>query len=182
MSTLGTLILHDTYRDSVFLMQLSSKVEQEEGVILASAMSGTDRNKDLFKDSGLSNDEVAKALPDDLIIAVRAENEDALAKALKRAEALLKETNKEEKASEQVVERIEQAVAINPDANIAMISVAGDFAKYEAAKAINAGLNVMLYSDNVPIADELALKQLAHSKGLIVMGPDCGTSIINGAP
>ncbi|MDO5734655.1 MAG: acyl-CoA synthetase FdrA [Eubacteriales bacterium] len=182
MSKLGTLILGDTYRDSVFLMQLSSKVEKEAGVELASAMSGTDRNKDLFADSGLSTEEVQNALPDDLIIAVRADTEENLAKALKRAEELLKETNKEEAVGERKIERLEQAVEAVEGLNLALISVAGDFAKYEAAKAVNLGLNVMLYSDNVPLEAELKIKEMAHEKGLLVMGPDCGTSIINGVP
>lgn len=182
MSQLGTLILADTYRDSVFLMQLSSKIEKEEGVELASAMSGTDRNKDLFQDSGLANDEVRNALPDDLIIAVRADTDEHLQEALKRAEALLKESNRDEQIAELKVERLDQATEEFDGLNLALISVAGDFAKYEAARALNLGLNVMLYSDNVPLEAELAMKRMAHEKGLLVMGPDCGTSIINGVP
>jgi len=77
---------------------------------------------------------------------------------------------------------IPSAVAALPGANLAMISIAGRYAAREARKAIENGLHVMLFSDNVSIEDEVALKQAAHKKGLIVMGPDCGTSIINGVP
>lgn len=62
-----------------------------------------------------------------------------------------------------------------------MISVNGLFAAREARQALQNDLNVMLFSDNVSVEDELALKQLAHEKGLLLMGPDCGTAIINGA-
>ncbi|MDR1518722.1 MAG: hypothetical protein LBU23_01065, partial [Planctomycetota bacterium] len=68
------------------------------------------------------------------------------------------------------------------DANLAMISVAGEYAKYEAAQALSAGLDVFLYSDNISPADELALKRLAAGKGLLVMGPDCGAAIIHDTP
>ena len=68
-----------------------------------------------------------------------------------------------------------------PDANLAVISVNGTFAAREARQALENDLNVMLFSDNVSLDDELALKQLAHQKGLLMMGPDCGTAIINGA-
>ncbi|STI19505.1 YahF/FdrA-like protein [Escherichia coli] len=61
-----------------------------------------------------------------------------------------------------------------------MISVNGLFAAGEARQALQNDLNVMLFSDNVSVEDELALKQLAHEKGLLMMGPDCGTAIING--
>ncbi|VFS56536.1 membrane protein FdrA [Kluyvera cryocrescens] len=68
-----------------------------------------------------------------------------------------------------------------PESNLAVISVNGLFAAREARQALQNGLNVMLFSDNVTIEDELALKQLAHEKGLLMMGPDCGTAMINGA-
>ncbi|CDL26819.1 Putative oxidoreductase subunit [Escherichia coli ISC7] len=68
-----------------------------------------------------------------------------------------------------------------PESNLAVISVNGLFAAREARQALQNDLNVMLFSDNVSVEDELALKQLAHEKGLLMMGPDCGTAIINGA-
>ncbi len=69
-----------------------------------------------------------------------------------------------------------------PDANLALISVAGRYAGREAMRALESGLNVMLFSDNVPIETELDLKTFAHATDLLVMGPDCGTAIINGVP
>lgn len=61
-----------------------------------------------------------------------------------------------------------------------MISVPGQYAADGARKALKLGKNVMIFSDNVEVKDELELKQYAHEKGLLVMGPDCGTAIING--
>src|SRR5580704_9603583 len=40
----------------------------------------------------------------------------------------------------------------------------------------------MIFSDNVPIAEEASLKHEARERGLMVMGPDCGTAIIGGVP
>jgi FdrA protein len=69
-----------------------------------------------------------------------------------------------------------------PDANLALVSVPGAFAAAEARKALDRGLHVMIFSDNVPLADEVALKQHGRALGRLVMGPDCGTSIIAGTP
>lgn len=183
MESLGALILNDTYRDSVFLMKISDEVNKLEGVILASAMMGTDRNKDLFKNSNLFNEEVDKAGSDDLVVAIRAKNEDDVKEAIKKAEDLLsKKIKTKTDKSDAIINRLEHALEKDEDSNLVLISVAGDYAKFEAAKALNKDLNVMLYSDNISIEDELKLKKYASSKGLIVMGPDCGTSIINGVP
>src|SRR5262249_12311814 len=77
---------------------------------------------------------------------------------------------------------IAAAVGKTPAANLALISVPGDYAAAEAMKALSLGLHVMLFSDNVPIAEERAIKHRARSKNLLVMGPDCGTAIVNGVP
>jgi FdrA protein len=69
-----------------------------------------------------------------------------------------------------------------PDANLALISVPGHFASAEARKALALGLHVMVFSDNVSIAEEVALKREARALGRLVMGPDCGTAIIAGMP
>ena len=69
-----------------------------------------------------------------------------------------------------------------PDANLALISVPGDFAAAEARKALRRGLDVMIFSDNVPLQQEISLKREARDLGRMVMGPDCGTAIIAGTP
>ncbi|MCK5827694.1 FdrA family protein, partial [Candidatus Bipolaricaulota bacterium] len=65
--------------------------------------------------------------------------------------------------------------------NLALISVPGIHAAREARQALHRGLHVMLFSDNVTVEDEIALKDDAIDRGLLMMGPDCGTAIINGA-
>src|SRR6202008_1458121 len=74
------------------------------------------------------------------------------------------------------------ALELLPGANLALISVPGDYAALEARTALERGLNVLVFSDNVPLEEELALKQLARGKGLMLMGPDCGTALIGGVP
>ena len=77
---------------------------------------------------------------------------------------------------------LESALKILPGANLALISVAGRFAGNQAKRALESGLNVMLFSDNVALQTEIELKKLARERGLLMMGPDCGTAIINGVP
>jgi len=75
-----------------------------------------------------------------------------------------------------------EAVAECPRANLAIISTPGAYATAEALKALKRGLHAFIFSDNVPVADEALLKQLAAKKKLLVMGPDCGTAILDGVP
>src|SRR5262249_3631523 len=77
---------------------------------------------------------------------------------------------------------VAMALAREPRANLVLVSTPGEYAAAEAEKALRLGLHVMLFSDNVALADEIALKRLARERGLLVMGPDCGTAIINGVP
>lgn len=182
MSVLRVLILPDTYRDSVFLMKLASQAGKESGAIQISAMMGSARNKELFRDSGMSTPEVEAAKADDLVIAVLAD--DSLVDAVLRSVQSALEAAPPAQAGcpggvampQDIAEALERDKALN----LAMISVAGDYARYEAAQALAAGMDVMLYSDNISLEDELALKRLAARKNLLVMGPDCGTAIING--
>lgn len=186
MSLTKSKIYQDTYRDSVFLMKISNEIDSLEGIEIATAMMGTDRNKDLMDKNNLVTEKVKNANANDLVFSLRAESEEIVQNAMDKLDELLsssleKKGNKDAK-KETVFETVEDAVAYDEDYNLALISVAGDYAKYEAAKALKNGLNVMLYSDNVPLEDELRLKKYAHNNGLLVMGADCGTSIINGVP
>lgn len=176
------IILPNTYRDSVFLMKLSSQAKTESGAEQVSAMMGTPRNKELFTQSGLTTPEVDAAGPDDLVIAIKAAA-NVITTAEETVKRLLTETAPKKAArGEAVPHDLSQALAVDADLNLAIISVAGDYARYEAAKAVNAGMDVMLYSDNISLEDEIALKKQATRKGVLVMGPDCGTAIIDGVP
>jgi FdrA protein len=170
------------YQDSVKLMQISQIVQALPGVQRASAIMGTENNKATLVRGGFDSSLMEGAGPSDILFIVEATGEDLAAIALDRYLALLDETvaSKEEKKTS--VRTIKAAVASLPGANIGFISVPGEFAAYEAYKALRAGLHVHIFSDNVPIEDEVRIKELGRRLGLLVMGPDCGTAIIGGTP
>ena len=164
------------YADSVALMRVAREISKDG--IEASLMIGTPSNKALLKDSGLLAKEGESARPDDLIIAVKGRDAEA---ALALAEKLL--TSKPASGnSKESFSTLNAAIASLENANLALISVPGAFAAAEARRALERGLHVMMFSDNVPVEDEVRLKDLALSKGLLLMGPDCGTALIAGAP
>ncbi len=160
-------VKHGFYADSVALMRIAREL-QKEGVE-ASLLIGTPSNKALLRDSGLLASDGESARPDDLIIAVKGKN---AGKALALAEKLLASRPGSPSPLPDDLE----------DANLALISVPGEFAAHEARRALERGQHVMVFSDNVPVAEEIALKDLAASKGLLMMGPDCGTALIAGVP
>jgi succinyl-CoA synthetase alpha subunit len=176
-------VFRNLYRDSVSLMQLSAKLGALAGVRQASAIMATAGNLDLLREAGLASAEV-EAGPNDLLVALEGEAK-ALEEALAAAEAEL--TRAPAAALEGGPRRmpprsLEMALGEQPTANLALISTPGDYAAAEALKALRLGLNVMLFSDNVALEDEIALKRYAREHDLMVMGPDCGTAIIGGVP
>ena len=172
------VIKKNTYFDSVSLMSVSTKANKLPGVEQAFVAMATEMNKGVLKNLGLLTPELEDAKNGDLMIVIKGEaaNDDTLA----AIEALF--ARKEQAGSHEArYATLASAKTHRPDANLAVISVNGTFAAREARQALESNLNVMLFSDNVSLDDELALKQLAHEKGLLMMGPDCGTAIINGA-
>src|ERR1700683_4612925 len=177
-------IIRNFYRDSVALMQLSARIAKLAGVRQASAVMASENNLALLREAGLLQDAVA-ASPNDLLIALDGDDEKALTTALEDAEGALNQqpvASTADGARDEPPRSIEMGLAAMPAANLALISTPGDYAAAEALKALRLGLNVMLFSDNVPVADEVALKRYAQAHDLIVMGPDCGTAIVNGIP
>jgi FdrA protein len=171
------------YFDSVTLMTVGQALSTMDGVIDAAVVMGTEENRAILSGSDLLTPEFESARGTDLLIAVRAETEEAARRAIDSADERLKAVREGIESDEDFhPASLGDALSIVPDANLALISVAGRYAGREATRAIEAGLNVMLFSDNVPIETEARLKSLAHERGLIVMGPDCGTAIINGVP
>ncbi|OJG25920.1 hypothetical protein RU98_GL000797 [Enterococcus caccae] len=161
-------------------MALSTKANQLAGVDQAIIAMATEMNKEVMKNVGLYTDEIAQAQTSDLIIALDAKEEHDSVELIKKIETLM--TEKKEKVSSQTSESfttIETAKKAIPEANLAVISVNGQYAAREARKALNSELHVMMFSDNVSVEEEIELKELAHEKGLLMMGPDCGTAIIN---
>lgn len=181
MKTL-TQFFPNMYRDSVALMQLSSKIAKLPGISAASAQMATEANIDLMAEAGLV-DERPPTRPNDMLLVVHGE-EDALAEALDFTEKALSEKASGGDGTVQRVppKAIVMALEEAKDANLALISTPGNFAASEAMKALHRGLDVMIFSDNVPADQEIAIKKYAHKRDLLVMGPDCGTAIINGVP
>lgn len=177
-----TEILPSFYRDSVVLMRVAAQVKKEHGVREVAAFMGTNTNKALLAQTGLATPESTVATPEDLILTVDADTDELAASALGRVAALLAERRDSDRSDAEVLPHtLESALRLLPDANLATISVPGEFVRFEALRALRRGLNVFVFSDNVPVADEVELKKEALSRGLLCMGPDCGTAYLNGA-
>lgn len=177
-------IIKNLYRDSVSLMQFSEKLNALEGIRQSSVVMATENNISLLVEAGLLA-EAADPSPNDLLIVVEGQDDSAANAALEIAEAMLKQKSSVsgESAPRQVSPKsIEMALEAMPGANFVLISVPGEYAAAEAQKALQLGLHVMIFSDNVSLDEEIQLKQYAQAHDLLVMGPDCGTAIINGVP
>ena len=133
----------------------------------------------MLQNVGMLTPEAAEAQSGDLMIVVRSASDEIAEKALVEIDELFKQKGGNESGRKMNYATIESAVAHVPGANLAIIAVAGEFASREARRALESGLHVMMFSDNVSIEDEVALKTLAHDKGLLMMGPDCGLSLIH---
>lgn len=173
------VIKTNQYYDSVRLMQTAEKLRREDGVEEAMLMMATDNNKRLLEIAGLLTPDASAATPNDLLIAVVAGNEALAAAAIRAAEAMLNESVGSN--ANLTYRTLDSAMSAAPAGNLALISVPGSYAASEARRALERGLHVMIFSDNVSLQDEVSLKQLAREKGLLLMGPDCGTAIVNGA-
>lgn len=180
MST-GSRFYPNLYKDSVSLMTVSAQVTAIPGIEAASVVMASATNVDNLAQAGLGTFEVR---PNDLVVAVSG-TEEACEEAIALADKLLSAApgdGGDETAAAAPTTSIQMAVAKDPALSLALISVPGDYAAAEALKALRLGLDVMIFSDNVTPAAELALKQYAREADLMVMGPDCGTSIVNGIP
>ncbi len=173
------------YYDSVTLMQVQQTLRALPGIVEAGVVMGTAANVELLKQAGL--DPVGLAgTADDLLVVVRAETAARAEAALAAVETLLarRPSASASTASPDVEYRprtVRAASHLLSDTNLALVSVPGRFAAGVAREALEAGLHVMVFSDNVPTEDEVRLKQLGLERGRLVMGPDCGTSLIGGA-
>ncbi len=174
----GFIIRKNQYYDSVFLMGVNRRILEVKGVQRSAVLMATPANKNLLAEMGVQDPQIDAAQPADLIVAVIAETQQVVDEVLRRLDEWLQPPA--ERARETRLHRLEEALARKPNANLAVISVPGEYAAREARKALENGLNVFLFSSNVSIEDERRLKELAAQRDLIVMGPDCGTSLIGG--
>lgn len=181
---LKTIIQKGSYHDSVVLMLLTNHISVIEGVRKVSVMMATPANKDIYRQSGLDTEELLKAGANDMVIVADVEDESCMDVILNEIEMFFrKQSEKNQKNQDtETVRSWDQALQKLPDANLALISVAGAYAAMEADRALDEGLSVFMFSDNVSLEDEVRLKRKAHEKGLVLMGPDCGTGIMGGVP
>jgi FdrA protein len=177
------IIKKGEYYDSVTLMLAVKRVNELNGVIDSAIVMGTKENKSILEAAGLMLDQFKASIDSDLLIVIKVENQESAEKVLEEASSVLKSARKrDDSGSAPSVRSMDAALKILPGANFVLISVAGKYASDVAMKALQRGMHVMLFSDNVPLEQEVELKRYAIEHGLLVMGPDCGTAIINGAP
>src|SRR5437773_2139809 len=176
-------VFANLYKDSVALMQVGAALRKRPGVVEASCIMATPANLAQLEHADLSVD--ASAHPSDLLVVVRGDAQ-ACDDAIDAAQTLLQgaHATTEEPTGVFALPLMSIAVGLeqSPDAELALISVPGDYAAAEAMKAVSLGLHVMLFSDNVDIDQERVIKRHAETRSLLVMGPDCGTAIVNGVP
>jgi FdrA protein len=174
----GFVIRKNQYYDSVFLMGISKRLSDVPGVQQNAVLMGSETNKGLLSSIGIRDAQIDSAQPNDLVVAVIADTPQIVSEVLENLDEYL--LGGVQIASTSNPHSLDEGLVQKPNANLAVISVPGEYAAREARKALEAGLNVFLFSDNVSIEDELDLKQFAAEKKLLVMGPDCGTSLIGG--
>ena len=174
----GYVVRKNAYYDSVFLMRVAKRLSEQKGVLQAAALMGTEKNKGLLAEIGVSGREISAATLNDLILAVKGDNQPTIETMLANIDQWLRPDLSDGAAF--TIRTLDEALARQPHANLAVISVPGAYAAREAQKALERGLNVFLFSDNVQVESERSLKEYARERGLIVMGPDCGTAIIGG--
>ncbi len=175
------------YFDSITLMGVARALGELEGVEEVAAVMATPTNLQLLAEAGLSPFEGVADQPGeaDALIVVRAGDIVHAEAALDAAEARLLDNTRANYSTGGMLQArrprsLEEVARSHTQARIALISVPGMYAAMEAQQALRAGLHVFLFSDNVPLEDEIALKRLGSQRGLLVMGPDCGTARLNG--
>jgi succinyl-CoA synthetase alpha subunit len=182
------IVRKNRYFDSVFLMQVAHRIAAQPGIRDAFAVMGTDANRTVLAGlgygAGALASELAAAVPNDLVFALEGE-EAAVQAVASDPDRWLSLGPGGASGAGGIGARdphsLAEALALHPEAGIAVISVPGEYAAREARAAIASGLNVFLFSSNVSVEDEVSLKGQAREKGLVVMGPDCGTAYLSGA-
>jgi FdrA protein len=167
------------YADSVTLMQVSAAARNVAGVEAALVAMATDLNLGLLPGMGFTAPPGAGA--NDLLVAIRGRDDGALAAALAAVDAALSARPESGDGGGPAARPRTTGAAIRATGpGLALVSVPGRFAFAEAMDALQAGCDVMIFSDNVPVEQEIALKDYAADRGLLVMGPDCGTAVVGG--
>lgn len=166
------------YADSVALLQVSRDVAATPGVSAAQVAMATDLNLEVLQGMGFT---LPAASPNDMVVALRLDDESVLPAALGAVDAALAAARKGSTGGEVTAPpRTTGSALRRAGGGLALVSVPGASALVEAMDALDAGSDVMIFSDNVPVEQELAMKRIARDRGLLVMGPDCGTAVVGG--
>lgn len=193
MRVVAGLVKRGTYRDSVLLMRISRRLRDISGISQAEILVATESNLDALRQVNLLPRDVeeVRPRPSDLVVAVEGDAK-AVESALRQADEMIEhgafshwtaggaDVSTKLDTGQRVVKSLRSALSSFPGANLALISVPGPYVRREAMNALTQGLNLLIFSSNVPLEDELALKQEAARRGLLVMGPDCGTAAFRG--
>ena len=180
-SVTRSVVRAGSYHDSVVLMQLQRALAALPGVLDAGVVMATPANREVLAASGLEGG--PEAGPDDLLIVIKAETEEAAGEALSRVDPLLQVRRggaSADTGQDYRPHSLATALKQLPEARWVLVSVPGRYAADVADEALDHGRNVFLYSDNVSLEREVALKTKARDKGLLVLGPDCGTAVVGG--
>ena len=180
MANIKVEIRSGVYYDSVILMQLQRSLAEQPGIIDAGVVMGTNANKEVLAQSGMLVSEANAAGADDLVIVVNGEDETSAQSALNKVDELVSSRRSSGGDEDYRPHSMETAARMLPAANWVLVSVPGRYAAGVSRQAMSLNKHVFLYSDNVSLEDEISIKQEASQKGLLVMGPDCGTAIVNG--
>lgn len=167
------------YADSVALLQVSRDVAATPGVAAAQVAMATELNVEVLQGMGFT---LPPASTNDMVVALRLDDESALPAALAAVDAALAAARKGSSSGGEVTAppRTTASALRRAGGDLALVSVPGASALVEAMDALDAGVDVMVFSDNVPVEQELAMKRIARDRGLLVMGPDCGTAVVGG--
>ena len=180
MSITRNIVKKHFFRDSVQMMMLSQELKKEEGVIDAAILMGTELNKDTLLRCGLLTNDGEKAEESDTLISLTCKDEPSFSRAVAKAEALLVQKPNAANRGDYYYNTVEEALTSFRGVNLATVSIPGKHVKSVASRLIGKGLHVFLFSDHVPLEDEIMLKKLAIQNKVLFMGPEAGTSIING--
>ncbi len=179
-SSTSVVLYEDTYLDSVVQLAGTRAVREVDGVEWAAVAMATEANLATLEKEGFDPAAWAGAGPGDLFVAVRAESEQVCetAQDTGRAAVFSPRTGGAERTAEPDPRSLAEAVARQAGSNVAVVSVPGDYAALETHQALGAGLDVLLFSDNVSLDDEVELKTRAAAAGRLVMGPGAGTAML----
>ena len=161
---LKTIVKKGSYHDSVVLMLLTNQISSIEGVKKVSIMMATPANKDIYRQSGLSTSELEEASANDMVVVADVDDDGLLDVIMEEVEAFFKKqsTSESDKKGAEAVRSWDKALGKLADANLAVISIPGAYAALEADRALDEGMNVFMFSDNVTLEDEIKLKKLRY--------------------